>query len=102
MDHSSNFFQQNTAAGGDQALTTGSGCLCLRRLLLASLGPSEPLLNQVRPPSPSHALDGVLGVVMAKLANWLTIAALLLGLSQAQAENSNEVFGIWLTAAGDA
>jgi uncharacterized protein (DUF2147 family) len=43
-----------------------------------------------------------LGVVMAKLANWLTIAALLLGLSQAQAESSNEVFGIWLTAAGDA
>ena len=39
---------------------------------------------------------------MAKLANWLTIAALLLGLSQAHAENSSEVFGIWLTAAGDA
>jgi len=47
-------------------------------------------------------LAAPLGIVMAKLANWLTIAALLLGLSHAHAEDSNDVFGVWLTAAGDA
>ena len=32
MGHSSSFFEQNTAAGCDQALTTGSNCLCGGRI----------------------------------------------------------------------
>ena len=39
---------------------------------------------------------------MAKPTIWVTAVSLLLGLAQAQADNSDDLSGIWLTAAGDA